>query len=104
MKKILEEYLLFLKQKEYLLAHSKMEELWIALKGSEGEFRNLVKGFINGASTFVLHKRDPSKDTHLKTWVTYNKYTPLIESASDELLPLFLEAKEILENDFANLK
>ncbi len=65
-------------EKRYYDAHEVLEEAWFPRRFEEHHEVKLLKGFINAAVSFELHKRGRT-DQSKKVWKNYLKYRPLLQ-------------------------
>jgi hypothetical protein len=77
-------------------AHELLESVWIDVKKSDVDLGNLLKGYINAATTFVLFQK--GRSVYPNTWATYKKFLPLKTTQSSKNLIRYLDrADEILQ-------
>jgi hypothetical protein len=86
-----------LKDEEYAQAHEVLEDTWKSLR-QEGkkEQSNILKGLINGATFFELHRRGRSSAP--RVWQTYVKYRPLIDEIDSLHANKYRECAALLES------
>jgi len=84
-KQLLDEYLLCINQRRYYDAHEALEEIWFPRRFEEDNEVKLLKGFINAAVSFELHKRGRKLQSQ-KVWKNYLKYRPLLYKVDSPLL------------------
>jgi hypothetical protein len=89
----IDEYKNMLLEKQFYEAHEKLEEYWFPRRKEKSRRVLIVKGFINAAVAFELKKRG-RQESALKVWLTYKKFSLLIEP--DEID--FIELREFVEN------
>lgn len=77
MKHKLEEFKTLLDKELYFEAHEALEELWFPRRFEKENEILLLKGFINAAVSFELHKRGRVQSSK-KVWANYLKYRPLL--------------------------
>jgi hypothetical protein len=70
-------YKVCIDEKRYYDAHEVLEELWFPRRFEEQYEVKLLKGFINAAVSFELHKRGRANQSK-KVWKNYLKYRPLL--------------------------
>ena len=95
---IIDNFMTMVENGEFAEAHEVLEDDWKAFRkeGNKDE-SNILKGFINGATSFELKRR--GRDNASRVWATYVKYRPLIDETDSlhvkkyEECALFLEAK-----------
>ncbi len=61
----------------YYDAHEILEEVWFPRRFEKEDEIKLLKGFINAAVSFELHKRERFAQSK-KVWANYLKYRPLL--------------------------
>lgn len=84
---------------DFFGAHEILERVWLKIKNKQKDRSELIKGFINGASTFVLYKR--GKDSYPKTWKSFQKYLYLLKEEEDISLRNTLSiAEKVLTRKF----
>jgi hypothetical protein len=102
MKNASEKFIQCLKNEEYFDAHEALEEIWFPIRLSNHPEKNMIRGLINAAVSFELHKRnrpDPSK----RVFATYQKYLSLIESCHSENRVYYDACIKQIEETFAKL-
>ena len=67
------EYILCLKEERYYDAHEALESVWFPRRFEESGEVKLLKGLINAAVSFELHKRGRTPQSK-KVWANYLKY------------------------------
>ncbi len=95
---IIDDFITMVKNEKFAEAHEVLEDDWKAFRkeGNRDE-SYILKGFINGATSFELKRR--GRDSASRVWATYEKYRPLIDETDSlhvkkyEECALFLEAK-----------
>jgi hypothetical protein len=90
MLKRIEEYKKCIEEQRYFDAHEALEALWFPRRFEKEDDVKLLKGFINAAVSFELHKRGRAIESE-KVWQNYLKYRPLlykIEENKEALLGL----------------
>ena len=95
MKKHLELFIDDIKKDKFHEAHEDLENYWATIRKTDHPLKNLCKGFINGATAFVLIGRGNDKGART-LWKTHQKYLPLMEEGIENY-ELFYEANEILQ-------
>jgi hypothetical protein len=63
----------------YYDAHEALEEAWFPRRFEQEDEIKLLKGFINAAVSFELHKRKRFTQSK-KVWANYLKYRPLLHT------------------------
>jgi len=61
-------------EKSFFEAHEALEELWFPIRKTKDSYSLVLKGFINGAVSMELFKRDKVEQSK-KVYQTYLKYT-----------------------------
>ena len=79
MKRKLEEFRSLLDAELFFEAHEALEELWFPRRFEKENEVLLLKGFINAAVSFELHKRGRAHSSK-KVWANYLKYRPLLHA------------------------
>lgn len=72
-----EEFIRCLDEQRFYDAHEALEVLWFPRRFEKSNEVKLLKGFINAAVSFELHKRGRSLQSKI-VWNTYLKYRPLL--------------------------
>ena len=70
-----EEFTQCLQEGRYYDAHEVLEEVWYPRRFEESAEVKLLKGFINAAVSFELHKKGRIPQSK-KVWANYLKYRP----------------------------
>jgi len=70
---MIEKYKTLIESEEYYNAHEALESLWFKRRFEESCEVKVLKGFINAAVSFELHKRKRTKQSK-KVWKNYLKY------------------------------
>ena len=76
-------YKLLIEQKQYYKAHEALETLWFEKRFEENPEVKILKGFINAAVSFELHKRKRTAQSK-RVWKNYLKYRSLLFFSLDE--------------------
>ena len=69
-------------EQRYYDAHEALEEVWFPRRFEKSSEVQLLKGFINAAVSFELHKRGRVVQSK-KVWGNYLKYRPLLQSITE---------------------
>lgn len=77
MKNKIQTYIECIEEQRYYDAHEALEEIWFPRRFEKSSDIQLLKGFINAAVSFELHKRGRTKQSQ-KVWANYLKYRPLL--------------------------
>lgn len=88
-KKHVDNYLKCLDEQRFFDAHEALEELWFPSRFTKTDEVLLLKGFINAAVSFELHKRGRQAQGK-KVWGNYLKFAHLIDSKHIEQRELYL--------------
>jgi len=72
-----QDFIRCINEQRFYDAHESLEEAWFPRRFEDNDDVRLLKGFINAAVSFELHKRGrPSQSK--KVWANYLKYRQLI--------------------------
>jgi len=74
---IIENYKRLIRDKEYYKAHEALEKLWFERRFEDNDEVKILKGFINAAVSFELHKRKRYTQSK-RVWYNYLKYRKLL--------------------------
>ena len=85
-----------IQNKKYYEAHEALEELWFPIRKTKTNYCLILKGFINGAVSLELLKRDKIVQSK-KVYKTYLKHTNETKFVSIENLYKLEELKELKE-------
>jgi predicted metal-dependent hydrolase len=77
MTKALEEFKKLVENQHYFEAHEVLEAFWFPRRFENDNEVKLLKGFINAAVSFELHKRKRYEKSK-KVWANYLKYRQLL--------------------------
>ena len=77
MKHKIEVFTICLDEQRYYDAHEALEEAWFPRRFENSDEVKLLKGFINAAVSFELHKKG-RKQQSKKVWMNYLKYRQLL--------------------------
>jgi hypothetical protein len=94
MREALKRLIADIKADDFYAAHENLEHYWREIKKRDHPLKNLIKGYINGATAFELIKRGKI-DAAKRVWATYEKYLPLLKEDM-ECYELFKEADTLL--------
>ncbi len=83
---------------EYAKAHETLEHQWLELKKIDKQHSLILKGLINGATSFELKRRGRPLESAMKVWNVYIKYKPLITEYNTPYRDKYLECGQLLEN------
>lgn len=94
---LLEEFLICLNEKRFYDAHEVLESIWFPLRFEDENEVKLLKGFINGAVSFELIKKQ--RDNAAKrVWSNYLKYRPLLYKTTSPYLNKYHQIAREIEN------
>lgn len=77
MKSKIDNFIICLNEHRYYDAHEVLENVWFPRRFEDSNEVKLLKGFINAAVSFELHKRLKVSQGK-KVWANYLKYRPLL--------------------------
>jgi len=77
MTKIFDEFIKRLDERRYYDAHESIESIWFPRRFEDCDEVRLLKGFINAAVSFELHKQSKIEASK-KVYLNYLKYRPLL--------------------------
>jgi len=86
--KKIDSYLLCLEEQRFFDAHETLEEIWFPLRFINSNEVKLLKGFINAAVSFELHKRGRIVQSK-KVWANYLKYRQLLYKTESKNLNIY---------------
>ena len=78
----LEQFVVNLRNKDFIEAHITMEKQWKLFKQSNHPLTKLLKGYINGATAFELVNRG-KESSAMNLWQTYEKYISQLKVGID---------------------
>ena len=96
MHKRIDKFILCLNDKRFYDAHEALEELWFPRRFEDSNEVKLLKGFINAAVSFELHKRGRIPQSK-KVWVTYLKHRQLLFKTDSKHLNIFYSLSRQIE-------
>ncbi len=76
-----QEFIEALDENRFFDAHEVLENIWFNKRFEDSNEVRLLKGFINAATSFELHKRG-RKDASKRVWKNYLKYRQLLFKTS----------------------
>jgi len=91
-----EEFICCLDEQRFYDAHESLEVLWFPRRFEKSYEVKLLKGFINAAVSFELHKRGRIKQSKV-VWNTYLKYRPLLGKLHTPNQNLYYQLSRYLE-------
>ena len=77
MQKHIIQFINAIKKQKYFEAHEYLEEIWFPRRFENSNEIKMLKGFINAAVSFELHKRKKEKRS-IQVWSNYLKYRQLL--------------------------
>ena len=81
---------------QYYDAHEHLEEWWFPIRKTKTPEVLFVKGLINCAVSFELHKKQRYENANI-VWQNYLKYKPLIDQFESEYKDEYLKLIPIVE-------
>ena len=94
----MKEFINCLNEKRYYDAHEALEASWFPRRfEKESSEVMLLKGFINAAVSFELHKRGRFKQSQ-KVWSNYLKYRPLLFKIDSQYLNSYYQLSRYVES------
>lgn len=88
--KEVQDFILALDEERFFDAHEVLEEVWFKKRFETSNEVKLIKGFINAAVSFELHKRGKIKQSK-KAWQTYLKYRQLLFKTGSQKVSLYYD-------------
>ncbi len=85
---------------QYAKAHETLEHQWLELKKTDKQHSLILKGLINGATSFELKRRGRPIESAMKIWDVYLKYKPLIHQLDISHRDKYLECAKLLEETY----
>jgi hypothetical protein len=95
-----DKFIQMIKDEQYADAHVVLEHSWKELKKIDRSHSNILKGFINGATSFEIKRRGKPIESALRIWSVYLKYKPLIEQLDTKYTKKYMQCCEILEETY----
>lgn len=95
-------FVLSIRESRYYDAHEDLEQVWHPRRFEDEHEVKLWKGFINAAVCFELIKRGRSEASY-RTWQTYLKYKPLLESIVTPHKELYVTIVQTIEQERGRL-
>lgn len=83
----------------YFEAHEALEELWFPIRKTKNEYSLLLKGFINGAVSLELQKREKIEQSK-KIYLIYKKYVTVVRIEKVKNQVDFTALKLFMDNHF----
>ncbi|MEA1917473.1 MAG: DUF309 domain-containing protein [Campylobacterota bacterium] len=97
--KDLTEFVKLIEDRSYAVAHEALEHRWRELRSVNMVESNLVKGYINAATSFELHVRGKTAQSK-KVWCTFLKYRSNINSIDSVKKEMYQKVDSIILNTF----
>lgn len=97
--KQIEEFKHLIEQQKFYEAHEVLEEIWFPIRKKKSDCSSVLKGFINGAVSLELNKREklqPSKNVYQ----TYMKYTSNSRIEQTQYKDKFQSLKKFMDKKF----
>ena len=98
--KACDDFMQMVMDEEYAKAHEALEHQWLELKKIDKEHSLILKGLINGATSFELKRRGRPLESAMKIWNVYIKYKPLIKKLNTSHTNKYLECVNLLESTY----
>lgn len=92
----LDDFIQNLKSQNFYDAHEDLEALWFVKRFEDSDEVRVLKGFINAAVSFELHKKGKTEAAK-KVWQTYLKYRVLLDSLDSYYLKKYHEIVQEIE-------
>ncbi len=86
-----------LDEERFYDAHEELEEIWFPRRFENSNEVKLLKGFINSAVSFELHKRG-RKEQSKRVWSNYLKYRQLLFKVDSKHLNEYNKLSRYLES------
>ena len=96
MEKALIQLMVNLENRKFYEAHEDLEQYWHTIRKTDEPLRNLIKGFINGATAFELVRRGKPDAGH-RVWKAHVKWRGRLMVEGIENYDLFVKADVMLE-------
>jgi len=97
--KEIEKFKELINEKLYYDAHESLEELWFPIRKTKTDYCLVLKGFINGAVSLELHKRNKSEQSK-KIYLIYKKYVTTNRMNNTDKNQYFQELKLFMDKEF----
>jgi hypothetical protein len=97
--KQIEEFKQLIEEQKYYEAHKALEEIWFPKRHTKNDCSLVLKGFINGAVSLELHKRDKLAQSK-NVYNTYLKYTTKNRIQSTSNKEKFQSLKNFMDKKF----
>lgn len=91
-----------IENQQFYEAHEVLEEIWFPIRKTKSELCLVLKGFINGAVSMELYKRD-RKEQSLNIYKVYLKYVTSSRIEKTQFQKEFLELQSFMDKRFEKL-
>lgn len=98
--KACDDFICKVQNEEYAKAHESLEHEWLQLKKINKEHSLILKGLINGATSFEIKRRGRPLESALKIWNVYLKYKPLIDQVQTPYTYKYNQCADLLEKTY----
>jgi len=95
-----DKFIQMVKDEQYAQAHVTLEDIWKELKKIDKPHSNILKGLINGATSFEIKRKGRPIESALKIWSVYLKYKPLIKELDTPYTSKYYECCDLLEKTY----
>ena len=100
----IDEFISLILNKQFVEAHEVLEDDWKELKkAGEKDNAKFIQGLINGTTAIALFYKG-RESAFLKVWATFQKYKPLIDTVELDDKEKYIEAIDILEIEYNNIR
>lgn len=93
-------FMQMVENEQYAKAHETLEKQWLELKKIDKDHALILKGLINGATSFEIKRRGRPIESALKIWNVYLKYKPLIQQIQTPYTNKYLQCANLLEKTY----
>ncbi|MEA1914973.1 MAG: DUF309 domain-containing protein [Campylobacterota bacterium] len=93
-------FMQMVKDEHYAQAHETLEHEWKELKKTDRPHSQILKGLINGATSFEIKRRGKPLESALRIWAVYEKYKPLIVQLNTPHTEKYQECGDLLEKTY----
>jgi hypothetical protein len=100
--KQIDTFIELLNKQKYYEAHEVLEEVWFPIRKTKSNCSLVLKGFINGAVSMELYKRDKIIQSK-NVYQTYKKYTTIERISTTNNKESFLYLKKIMDRKFKEI-
>lgn len=95
MREALEQLIVNIENKRYYEGHENLETYWHTIRKTDHPLKNLIKGFINGVTTYELVRRGKIDAAH-RVWASHVKWRGKLMIEGIEHYELFVQADAML--------